>query len=649
MSNIDVDVNVNKKEPPKYSYRNIFDTAPYSIFEVDENFIITLANKEAHKRWPSIVEEKSIFREVLLWKKDHPGNCIVRKTFKSLEPHSAEIETINGDVFDVKTNYIEEEDFKRVLVYILDTIEQRQAEEELRRHRDHLEALVKERTAELEKANRGLEAEITERKRAEQALEKLAHDLGERVKELNCLYNISELVEKQNTLEEIFQGTVELIPQGWQYPEITCACVTLEDQAFKTSNFRKTSWKQTCSITAYGQPVGTVEVGYLEEKPAAVGGPFLEEERNLINAIAERLGRIIERLQAVKAQTETNQLLETILDYTPMLIAYLDPRFNFVRVNRAYAEADERPPSFFTGKNHFDLYPNAENEEIFRRVVKSGDPYYTYAKPFEYAEHPERGVTYWDWSLVPIKGPEGAVIGLVFSLENVTERVRAGEKIKASLAEKEVLLKEIHHRVKNNLQVINSLINLQTERIRDEESLYIFEKCKNRINSIALVHEKLYESEDLANINFGEYVRTLTTQMFSACPPRLSAVRLEINASDVFLKINQAIPCSLIINELVMNAMKYAFPQDQEGEIVIEFKSTNKGKITLVVADNGVGLPDNFDMNKSETLGMQIINAFVKKLNGSIEINRSSGSKFTIQFQLKSDETDDQNPPPKTS
>jgi PAS domain S-box-containing protein len=643
-----VDVNVNKKEPSKHSYRNIVDTAPYSIFEVDEHFIITLANKEAHKRWPSIVEGKSIFHEVRLWEKVHPGNCIVRKTFKSLKPHSAEIETKKGDVFFVKTNIVEEEGFKRVVVYVLDPIEQRQAEEELRRHRDHLEALVKERTAELEKANRDLQAEITERKRAEQALGKLAHDLGERVKELNCLYEISDLVEKQDTLEEIFQGTVERIPRGWQYPEITCACLTLEDQAFKTSNFRKTSRKQTGSITAYGQPVGTVEVGYLEEKPAADEGPFLEEERNLINAVAERLGRIIERLRAVKEQTETRQLLETILDYTPMLIAYLDPQFNFVRVNRAYAEADERTPSFFPGKNHFDLYPDAENEEIFRRVVKSGDPYFTYAKSFEYAEHPERGVTYWDWSLIPIKGPGGAVIGLVFSLENVTERVRAEEKIKASLAEKEVLLKEIHHRVKNNLQVINSLLNLQSERIRDEESLYIFEKCKNRINSIALVHEKLYESEDLANINFGEYVRTLTSQMFSACPPGLSAVRLKINASDVFLKINQAIPCSLIINELVMNAMKYAFTRGQEGEIVIEFKSTNKGKITLIVADNGVGLPPDFDINKSETLGMQIINAFVKKLNGSIEINQGSGSKFTIQFQLKSDKTDDQNPPPKT-
>jgi len=115
-----------------------------------------------------------------------------------------------------------------------------------------------------------------------------------------------------------------------------------------------------------------------------------------------------------------------------VLVAYMDPQFNFVRVNRVYAEADEREPSFFPGKNHFDLYPNAENEAIFRRVVETGEPYFADAKPFEYAEHPERGVSYWNWSLVPIKNPEGAVTGLVLTLVNVTERVRAEEALRES-------------------------------------------------------------------------------------------------------------------------------------------------------------------------------------------------------------------------
>jgi len=138
----------------------------------------------------------------------------------------------------------------------------------------------------------------------------------------------------------------------------------------------------------------------------------------------------------------TDKLLETLLDHTHMMVAYLDPQFNFVRVNRAYAEADGREPSFFPGKNHFDLYPNADNEEIFGRVVKSGEPYFAYAKPFEYTEHPERGVSYWDWSLIPIKGPSGAVTGLVLTLVNVTKRYRAEEALKSAHNQLEIRVKE---------------------------------------------------------------------------------------------------------------------------------------------------------------------------------------------------------------
>ncbi len=128
----------------------------------------------------------------------------------------------------------------------------------------------------------------------------------------------------------------------------------------------------------------------------------------------------------------SHQLLETILEHTPVLVAYLDSDLNFVRVNRAYAEADQREPSFYPGKNHFDLYPNAENQRIFERVVETGAPYFAYAKPFEYAEHPERGVSYWDWSLVPIKDSQASVTGLVLSLMNVTERVQARQALEQS-------------------------------------------------------------------------------------------------------------------------------------------------------------------------------------------------------------------------
>jgi PAS domain S-box-containing protein len=158
----------------------------------------------------------------------------------------------------------------------------------------------------------------------------------------------------------------------------------------------------------------------------------LKDDRGRIIGWISVVRDITERKQSEEALRETTGLLETIFEHTHMLIACLDPQFNFVRVNRAYAEADERQPSFFIGRNHFDLYPNEENEVIFRRVVETGTPYFAYARPFEYAEHPERGISYWDWGLVPIKQQDGVFFGLVLTLANVTKQKRAEQALRES-------------------------------------------------------------------------------------------------------------------------------------------------------------------------------------------------------------------------
>ncbi len=401
-------------------------------------------------------------------------------------------------------------------------------------------------------------------------LQAQVEQLQEQVKILDCLNSIPELVQKPGiSLDEILQGIVELIPPARQYPEITCARLSLDGKEFKTADFQETAWRQASDIQVRGETAGRLEVFHREEKPERDEGPFSAEERNLLDTIASRVGHIVERVQAraslqenaqkfrgifeqsqdgivltdeagtiiewnrameqivglkagvvlgkpvwdaqfqvgleehktetwyqqlksmilaalesgqapwlgqltereyippdgthrfmqwmtfpiqtdkgfmlgsiarditepkkmEQALAETTLLLETIFNNTPMLIASLDPQFNFVSVNKAYAESDDREPSFFPGKNHFDLYPNAENQAIFQQVVETGQPHFAVAKPFEYTEHPERGVTYWDWSLVPVKNIEGAVTGLVFTLADVTERIQAREELRAS-------------------------------------------------------------------------------------------------------------------------------------------------------------------------------------------------------------------------
>jgi len=220
--------------------------------------------------------------------------------------------------------------------------------------------------------------------------------------------------------------------------------------------------------------------------------------------------------------------------------------------------------------------------------------------------------------------------------KEVAERKQAEEKIKASLKEKELLLQEIHHRVKNNLQVISSLLKLQSEYIEDKQAFQMFKDSQNRIKSMALIHEKLYKSKDLAEIDFKIYINDLAYELFRSYEIDPSKIALRMDVKDISLRIDVAIPCGLIINELISNSLKYAFPQGREGGIKIALRSINKNKIELKVKDNGIGLPEDFDFRKTKSLGLHIVTILVEdQLDGKIELNRAGGTEFKITFQWR--------------
>jgi len=218
-------------------------------------------------------------------------------------------------------------------------------------------------------------------------------------------------------------------------------------------------------------------------------------------------------------------------------------------------------------------------------------------------------------------------------VEDITERKEAEEKLKTSLAEKEVLLREIHHRVKNNLQIISSLLNLQSRHIEDKPALDMFQESRNRIRSMALVHEKLYRSDDLAKVDFCEYIRSLGRHLIMSYGINSTAIHLDVSVRDVFLDINTSIPCGLIINELISNSLKHAFSGREQGKIHVVLRPEKNGKYKLVVSDDGVGLPKGLDVTQTESLGLQLVTMLVEQLQGTLNINNNKGTSFEIVFE----------------
>jgi two-component sensor histidine kinase len=213
---------------------------------------------------------------------------------------------------------------------------------------------------------------------------------------------------------------------------------------------------------------------------------------------------------------------------------------------------------------------------------------------------------------------------------DITERKIAEEQIKKSLKEKELLLQEIHHRVKNNLQIIVSLLKLQSRYIHDKRDLDIINKSRARVETMSLIHEKLYRSSDLSNINLYVYIKDLTCNLIKAYGINQSEVTINVKIDEIHIGIDTAIPCGLIINELVSNSLKHAFRIHQQGVIDIEYSRKDE-KIIMNYADNGMGLAADIDIQSGNTLGMQLINTLVKQLDGSMEFDSSvKGLKYTF-------------------
>jgi len=222
---------------------------------------------------------------------------------------------------------------------------------------------------------------------------------------------------------------------------------------------------------------------------------------------------------------------------------------------------------------------------------------------------------------------------ILLAMEDITERQQAQEQILTSLREKEVLLREIHHRVKNNLQIISSLLSLQSNRIADPQASEGFEDSQNRVRAMSLVHEILYQSDNFAKINFAEYAQNLVTNLFSSYTTHSNAIALKVDVQpDIVINTDKVVLCGLIMNELVTNALKHGFPEGRSGEILVTLSASPGDLLTLTVGNNGESLPADFNLQNLQSMGLNLVMTLIQQLKGTLELERSDKTIFKITF-----------------
>ncbi len=234
--------------------------------------------------------------------------------------------------------------------------------------------------------------------------------------------------------------------------------------------------------------------------------------------------------------------------------------------------------------------------------------------------------------LNPIETDEGLMV--LSSIVDISDRKIKERRIQAALEEKELLLGEIHHRVKNNLQVIESILNLQADGIGDLSVKTMLEDCRNRVRSMSLIHQSLYQSKDFGQVNFGDFLEALIPVLMGSYGGAAQTINLRVDVESVFLPINAAIPCALLVNELITNTLKHAFPQGGEGDIIVSMTGDAGRRVRLIIEDHGIGIPDSLDLEKAETLGLSLVTMLARQLLGSLSIHRRDPTRFTLEFPL---------------
>ena len=345
---------------------------------------------------------------------------------------------------------------------------------------------------------------------------------------------------------------------------------------------------------------------------------------------------VVERQRAEEALRESERRLQAIINRAPFGAYFFelksDGRLVLTGANPAADTVLRVPHRAFLNQAIEEAFPNLKQTEIpaaFRRVATSGEEYQN-----DQVEYNGQGIN----GVFELHAFQTGNNRMAVFFQDVTARKRGEDAIRASLEEKTVLLKEVHHRVKNNLQIVISLLNLQAVRTKNPMALDTLQETGNRVRSMALLHETLYRSESLGRVNFANYIESICGHLLRSYGPKAARVKLEPHLEEISIDLDQAVSCGLIINELVSNALKHAFPEGRPGRIIVELKSLSQEQFMLKVADDGVGMPPQLDIHQTGTLGHQLVFMLVEKLRGTLEVTRDRGTSFQITFQARQGE-----------
>ncbi|VTR92980.1 pas domain-containing protein : PAS domain S-box OS=Methanobacterium sp. Maddingley MBC34 GN=B655_1763 PE=4 SV=1: MASE1: PAS_3: PAS_4: PAS_8: PAS_4: PAS_4: PAS_9: HisKA_2: HATPase_c [Gemmata massiliana] len=388
---------------------------------------------------------------------------------------------------------------------------------------------------------------------------------------------------------------------------------------------------------------GAVEMCSEDPFPRADGGmEWLQWEarpwrkaRGEIGGLVFYTQVITDRIRAADALRESEERFRSAFDSAPIGVALVSPDGRWLKVNQSvcalvgYSEAELLTIDFQTITHPDDL---GADLALVEQVLRGELPSYQMEKRYF---HKTGHVIDVLLSVSLVRDARGQPLYFISQIQDITERKRAEVRLLASVHEKEVMLKEIHHRVKNNLQIISTLLDLQSDGITDPAALAAFRESRGRVRSMALIHERLYRSENLASVEFGTYVRNLAEDLFRAYRADDEAIRLAVSVSVPPVPLDIAIPCGLLVNELISNCLKYAFADREGGMIAVSLAPEEPGTHLLTVADDGVGLPPGFDFRHTTSFGLQLVNTLVEQLGGDIALDGTSGTRFTIRFPAR--------------